>query len=314
MDRAPHNFWRTFVNALASIWSMIILSTLFWGSNFNAAHALAGELPALTSAAERFVLAMFVFLAVRLWRGRAESVLHGRDAWVLAPLGLLGVFGFNYAFFEAMTSTSALNAALIMALSPLVSVLLSARMLKTPIGAVQWVGIGLAFAGVCLVITGGHPSQLHVAAGDAWMLMACLAWSFYSVAAKRYAGHIPPMQFARWTVGIGTLALVVAAACLESPLPALARASLRSHAILLYMGVFGAYLAYVFWLRGVQAIGPDKAAIAFNLVPVFTLGVNLLLGQTPDASQVAGMVAVLAGVLVFNRWLRWPGALRQQAA
>ena len=301
------------MNALVSIWSMIILSTLFWGSNFNAAHALAGELPALTSAAERFVLASVVFLAVRLWRGRAESVLHARDAGVLVPLGLLGVFGFNYAFFEAMTSTSALNAALIMALSPLVSVLLSARMLKTPIGAVQWIGIGLAFAGVCLVITGGDLRQLHVAAGDGWMLAACLAWSFYSVASKRYAAHIPPMQFARWTVLVGTLALVVAAAWLEASGPALAHASLGAHAILAYMGVCGGYLAYVFWLRGVQAIGPDKAAIAFNLVPVFTLLVNLLLGQVPDASQVAGMVAVLAGVLVFNRWLRWPATPRQRA-
>ncbi|MFO5352312.1 EamA family transporter, partial [Salmonella enterica subsp. enterica serovar 1,4,[5],12:i:-] len=91
--------------------------------------------------------------------------------------------------------------ALIMALSPLVSVLLSVLLLKVHISRGQVAGILVAFAGVSLVITGGDFSQLQVAVGDLWMLFACLVWSLYSVGAKRYAPHIPPMQFARWTVG-----------------------------------------------------------------------------------------------------------------
>lgn len=301
------------MNPLFAIWTMILLSTLFWGSNFNAAHALASDLPALTAAAERFGIAMLVFLALRCWHGKAESPLRPRDLLVLVPLGLIGVFGFNYAFFVALHTTSALNAALIMALSPLVSVLLSALLLKTRITLTQLAGIALAFAGVCLVITGGHFGQLHVAVGDLWMLCGCLVWSFYSVGAKRYAPQIPPLQFARWTVGIGTLALIAAALLLENPLPTLAGATLKVHGLLLYMGVCGSFLAYIFWLKGVHALGPDKAAIAFNLVPVFTLLVNLLLGRLPSGTQVTGLVIVLAGVLVFNGWRTLPAWRKQPA-
>lgn len=299
------------MNAIAGVWVSIVLSTLFWGSNFNAVHALGGDLPVLTAAAERFGMAMLVFLALRLWAGKAESRLQARDAWALVPLGLVGVFGFNYAFFVALRTTSALNAALIMALSPLVSVLLSAWMLGTRITRTQLAGIALAFAGVSLVISGGHLAQLHVAQGDLWMLLGCLVWSFYSVGAKRFAPHIPPMQFARWTVGIGTLGLLVLAGLLEQPLADMAQAPGVDHGLLLYMGVFGTFLAYVFWLRGVHAIGPDKAAIAFNLVPVFTLLVNLVLGHWPTGVQLAGLVTVLAGVLVFNGKLRLPVAGRK---
>lgn len=301
------------MSPLAAIWVMIVLSTVFWGSNFNAAHALAGDLPALTAAAERFGLAMIVFLALRLYHGKAESQLHLRDGLVLVPLGLIGVFGFNYAFFVALHTTSALNAALIMALSPLLSVLLSALLLKTRITLMQMAGIALAFAGVSLVITGGNFTQLQVATGDLWMLFGCLVWSFYSVGAKRYAPNIPPLQFARWTVCIGAVALISAALLLENPLPKLAQASLADHGLLLYMGVCGSFLAYIFWLKGVHALGPDKAAIAFNLVPVFTLLVNLALGQFPDAVQLAGLVIVLIGVLLFNGKLALPAARRKQA-
>lgn len=301
------------MNPLAAIWIMIVLSTLFWGSNFNAAHALAADVTPLTAAAERFALAMVVFLALRLWHGKAEAQLRLRDGLSLVPLGLIGVFGFNYAFFVALNTTSALNAALIMALSPLLSVLLSALLLKTRITRMQLIGIGVAFAGVSLVITGGHFAQLEVAMGDLWMLLACLVWSIYSVGAKRYAPHIPPLQFARWTVGIGALALILAALLLEQPLMQLPSVALGDHALLLYMGICGSFLAYIFWLKGVHALGPDKAAIAFNLVPVFTLLVNLALGHFPNGVQVAGLVLVLVGVMIFNDKLALPTWRRQAA-
>lgn len=284
------------------IWLMIIASTFFWGSNFNAGHAIADEVPALTAAAERFAIALVGFLLLRLLQGKAESQLQPRDALVLIPLGIIGVFGFNYAFFTALHSTSALNAALIMALSPMVSLLFSAWLLPVKIRAFQYVGIVIAFLGVSLVITGGHFALLQVAIGDLWMLVACMVWSLYSVGSKKFAGHIPPIQFARWTVSIGAIALISAALIIEEPLTTIPSLSLKAHMILIYMSVFGGVLAYIFWLSGVYALGPDRSAIAFNLVPVFTLLVNLAMGQMPLALQFVGMALVLGGVLISSGW------------
>jgi drug/metabolite transporter (DMT)-like permease len=59
-------------------------------------------------------------------------------------------------------------------------------------------------------------------------------------------------------------------------------------------------LAYIFWLKGVQHLGPAQSAIAYNLVPVFTLVVSLLLGRIPSGLQLLGMLVVIAGVLVAN--------------
>jgi drug/metabolite transporter (DMT)-like permease len=286
------------------IWLMVVVSTFFWGSNFNAGHAVASDVTPLTAAAERFAIALVLFWAIRFSFGKAESQLAASDAFILIPLGITGVFGFNYAFFTAMHTTSALNAALIMALSPMLSTLLSVVMLKVRIGAHQYLGMLIAFIGVVFVITGGHFSLLHSAMGDLWMLLACFVWSLYSVGSKKYAPHIPSLQFARWTVSIGAVALIIAALILEQPLSDIPQLSFTTHSILMYMGVCGSVLAYIYWLKGVYFLGPEKSAIAFNLVPVFTLLVSLAFGSIPNMVQVLGMLLVLAGVLISSGWKR----------
>ncbi|MFO1388422.1 DMT family transporter [Cellvibrio sp.] len=284
------------------IWLMVVISTFFWGSNFNAGHAVAGDVTPLTAAAERFAIALVLFWAIRFSFGKAESQLSLRDFCVLIPLGLVGVFGFNYAFFTALHTTSALNAALIMALSPMVSTLLSIILLNAKIRLFQYTGMLIAFIGVTFVITGGHFSVLHAAVGDLWMLLACGVWSLYSVGSKKFAPRIPPLQFARWTVSVGSVALIIAALLIEQPLLSIPQLSLTTHAILMYMGVCGSVLAYIYWLKGVFFLGPDKSAIAFNLVPVFTLLVSLAFGSIPNTAQIMGLVLVLTGVLISTGW------------
>jgi drug/metabolite transporter (DMT)-like permease len=286
-----------------ALWSMVVAATFFWGSNFNAARALAEhQLPALTAAGGRFGIAVIILMLMRVALGKAEAILRPGTMFALVILGLIGVFSFNYAFFTALHTTSALNAALIMALSPLTTTLLSAWLLKTTIQRNELAGIGIAFIGVALVITGGHLGALQVAIGDLWMLYACLAWSVYTVLVKKYAAHVPPMQQARWTVAAGSLALIAVALWHESPLPVLAQQPISVFAILGYMAVCGTVLAYVFWLQGVQALGPQRAAIAFNLVPVSALLVNLVLGTPPSVEQCLGLLLVFAGVLVASGW------------
>jgi len=283
---------------LTSIWAMVIGATFFWGSNFNAASQLAGQLPPLTAAAARFAIAVAILLLMRALAGRAESHLDPRQLLALVLLGLIGVFGFNFAFFTALHCTSALNGALVMAWSPLLTTLLSAALLGTAITRQQLAGIAIAFAGVALVITGGHFADMHIARGDLWMILACVLWSLYSVLVRRFVADVPPLQQARWTISAGAAALISIAFWQEQPLLQIVRQPLPVYLILSWMAVCGTVLAYLFWLRGLQVLGPQRAAIAFNLVPVFTLLVNLVLGQWPQPAQYAGLLLVISGVLV----------------
>lgn len=283
---------------------MVVAATFFWGTNFNAAHAIAGKVQPLTAAAGRFAIAILVFMAMRAI-ARPESQLRASDIVKLIALGLIGVFGFNSVFFIALSSTSSLNGALIMALSPLVTSLLSTIILGTVLTARQLIGIAIAFLGVTLVITGGHFAALHVATGDWWMLLGCFAWSLYCVLVQKWVPHVPPMQQARWTIGAGATALM-AFALVREPVTDLFTQTPVTLAIVAYMALFGTVLAYLYWLRGVQTLGPQRSSIAFNLVPVFTLLVNLALGEIPNTVQVAGLLTVIAGVVFASGMRRAP--------
>jgi drug/metabolite transporter (DMT)-like permease len=71
---------------------------------------------------------------------------------------------------------------------------------------------------------------------------------------------------------------------------------------LVFLGVFGTAIAFVWFYEGVQAIGPARTAVFINLVPVaaVTLGV-LLLGEPLELSMLTGGALVILGVFIINR-------------
>ena len=68
------------------------------------------------------------------------------------------------------------------------------------------------------------------------------------------------------------------------------------------IGVFGTAWSFVWFYEGVRAIGPARASVFINLVPVaaITLGV-LLLGEPLEMSMLVGGVLVVAGIWILNR-------------
>jgi len=107
--------------------------------------------------------------------------------------------------------------------------------------------------------------------------------------------------------GTALLALIVAVRG-EIALP---HATLGAWAALAYMGIFGTAIAFVWFMEGVQAVGPARASIFVNLVPVaaITLGV-LLLGEHVNASMIVGAALVIAGVWIINRPVATPPIAR----
>lgn len=279
---------------------LMILGIFFWGSNFNAASALAEAVTPLTAGAERFAIATLVLLLMRLWQRQPESVLSPRTKLQLFALGVLGVFGFNFAFFSGLRTTSALNGALIMATSPLVTTLLSALFIGSLISRQHWVGALMSFAGVALVVIGNGEHELQMATGDLYMLSACLCWSLYTVLCKKYVSAVPPLQLSRWSILAGAVSLLAAALWVEKPLTVLPQLGAEQHLVLLYMGLCGSALAYIFWLKGVQTWGPARAILYYNLVPVFTLLVAMAMGDYPKPVQLLGMGLVMFGVMTGN--------------
>jgi drug/metabolite transporter (DMT)-like permease len=98
----------------------------------------------------------------------------------------------------------------------------------------------------------------------------------------------------------GTVMLAVAAAVTGDLV--VPQASFMGWVALLFLGLFGTVIAFVWYYDGVKAIGPARTAVFVNLVPVaaVTLGV-LLLGEPLELSMVTGGALVILGVFIINR-------------
>jgi drug/metabolite transporter (DMT)-like permease len=210
------------------------------------------------------------------------------------------VFLYNFFFLAGLARTSATNGSLIVAFNPILTAVLSAAWLKERVRPLQAAGLLLALLGVGVVITGGSPAvvrSLSFNPGDVLLLGAPLAWAFYTIAGKKVLARFPPLVATAYASLFGTLLLLPAAA-LEGPLPAgVSRLTAYGWLSVLQLALLGTVAGFVWWYEGVEALGPARAAVFVNLVPLFgVLLASLILGERMAGPQLAGGLLVVAGV------------------
>jgi len=279
-----------------TIYSLVTLSTLFWGANFVLAGPVLADLPPLWAAASRFVLGALVMFAIS--RVRSEELLAPAraHAWVYLLLGSIGICAFNVLFFYAMRSTSAVNAALIMATNPLLTTLLAALFLGERPNARHLAGLPLALFGVTVVISSGQLHRLiglHIDRGDLLMLGANLAWAFYNVFGRRYMPRRSSLTNTTLVMSAGAVLLVIVAISSHATphVP-----GLKAMTALALMTIGGTVMAYLFWNTAIAQLGAARTALFLNLVPVFAMLIGIAIGAVPTLPQLIGGVLVISGI------------------
>ena len=286
---------------MGSIYVKLTLVAVIWGGTFIAGRVAAPEMPAATAALWRYVVASVALVAMLLLReGRFPRLEPGQ--WVrVALLGLTGVAGYNLCFMAGET-VAASRGSLIIALNPAATLLGAALFLHEPLTAAKVGGMIVALLGVAVELSGGNPLRLFdggVGVGELLLFGCVLSWAAYTLVGKRLTG-ITPLAITTYAALIGT-AILAAAVAVRGEL-GLPHISGKAWLALIYMGTVGTAIAFVWFLEGVQQLGPARAAIFVNLVPVaaITLGV-LLLGERITVSMLAGAALVVAGVFIINR-------------
>lgn len=279
---------------------LVILSTFFWGTNFNAGSIVVSSVSPLTAASERFIiatLAIFVFMIIKD-KGNINAFKLNWKPLIL--LGLCGITGFNLAFFIGLQTTSALNGALIMATSPVTTILISSIIEKHRVSLPQTVGMLISLIGVILVISHGDINnilKLHFTRGDLIILLGNLAWATYTVGCRRFISDSTPLQTTAFTMLFGTIGIVVFSFYQSDLIKEIEEISTYNQIILIYMGLVGSVLAYLFWNVGIKELGAANTSLFFNFVPVFTLLLAFITGTIPNLLQLAGALLVISGVI-----------------
>jgi drug/metabolite transporter (DMT)-like permease len=281
----------------------LVLTTAFWGGAFIAGRHLAQHMPHFLAATGRFVAALLPLLAFALATGNFPRLTR-RQVGATLLLGATGVFAYNAFFFAGLAHIPASRAALIVALSPIMTMLVMRVLAHERWSALRFAGVAVSLVGVTLVITRGDLASVlggAVGLGELWIFLAVVAWVAYTIIGKRALDGLSATAATAWSTLWGTLMLAVPA------LVELAGGAVRwpdglSWLAMAYLGVCGTALAFVWYNQAVATIGPARATLFTNLVPVFAVIFSVVfLGERPVLASLVGGVLVVSGVFLANR-------------
>ena len=278
--------------------SLTVAAVLWGGSIVGQKYALASF-----SAVEVSVLRGIGALAILIplwWLQEGQTIrLAGRDRWLLVLLGL-AVLGNHLLTLFGLRYIGAAAAGVMIGASPAITALLSSLLIKdVPFRKVAG-GSALSFAGVALVSGAGGEN----AAGDSpWLggtlvLLGLVSWALYTIGSGSVMGRLSPLTI-NWTTLL--ISIVLQIPLLWSDQKVLqegwAVVSPGGWIALGYLIVFATALGQQAWLYGVQGVGPSRAGVFVNLIPVSALLFSaVILGETVGQRETLGIVMILAGV------------------
>lgn len=253
----------------------------------------------------RYIVATAGFLAL-LWvfEGRGALRLQGRG-WELFLFGSAGIAGFNLLAFAGLEHTTPEHAALIVATSPLITLLASAALAKRAPSRTTLFFVLLALAGVLVVIGRGDPAAVingGINGGDLLVFAGTASFVVYTLGARRFTDY-SSLRYTALSASLGTIT-VVAVTEIVTLAGLYGAPSLADVAAiwweLLYVIVIGALAAVLCWNEGVRRLGAPNAALFMNLVPVVAFVIAIVRGYHPDAAELGGAALTVAALIGAN--------------
>ncbi|MER8755051.1 DMT family transporter [Mesorhizobium sp. M0976] len=276
----------------------LLFTTLLWGGNSVAGKLAVGHISPMTLVFLRWLLAVLILLPIGWATLRQDWPVVRRHWLLLGGLGACGFAFFNTIFYTALNYTTAINVSIEQAAIPIVIIIANFVFFRLRVNGVQIIGVVLTIAGVAVTVSHGDPRQLlrlDLNFGDAIMLIAVLCYSFYSVGlrlkpvirwqslmlALSVAALITSLPFFLWEIAVGKVIVPDA----------------RGWAVAFYTAIGASVISQIFYIRGNELIGANRAGLFINLVPIFgTLLSVLIVGETFQLYQALALALVLSGI------------------
>jgi drug/metabolite transporter (DMT)-like permease len=291
---------------------LMTLPPLLWAANAVVGRMTVGHVPPLMLNFLRWSLAALILLPWG-WRALRDPGAIAERWKHLLLVGLLGVGSYNSLQYLALVTTSPINVTLIAASLPVWMMAVGMLLYAEHPTRRQMVGAVLSLAGVVLVIARGDLSTLagvQWVVGDLYVLLAVIAWAFYSWLLARPPESMRPPRRPDWDWA-GFLLIQMLFGLAGAGAAAAGEAALtdaRVHwngwvvAALVFIAVGPSVIAYRCWGLGVVRAGPSLAAFFGNLTPVFAAVMSAaLLGEAPRWYHACAFALIVGGIVVSSR-------------
>lgn len=276
----------------------MLLTTLCWGFNAILGRLAVGEVSPMTLVTLRWIGVVALLIVIASAQLRRDWAILRNHLWQFFLLGAIGFTGFNSLFYLAAHTTGAINIGIIQGSVPVFVMLGALLLYGTRVTPLQIAGVALTLVGVAVVACRGDVSrlaQLDFVRGDIFMLIACLLYSIYAIALRKRPAVSALSLF--YVLAFAALVTSIPFAAAEIWLDKVIWPSPRGWAIVGLICIFPSFVAQLAFITGVTLIGPGRAGVFVNLVPVFAAALAVLILNEPfHLFHGVSLALVLSGI------------------
>lgn len=269
------------------------------GGAVVATRFVSSEIDALSLVFYRYVVSVLCFAPVLPWLWPRQRLV-GAEYVRIAAFGILFFVWFPWAFNASLQHIPAARGAIGLATIPLQTLVVAAAFGREQMTAAKIAGVVLAFTGISVAFgtaafSSAVPGDL---AGDGLMLLGAFCAAVYSVFSRPTLMRHGPLFVTALAMTFAVAALLPYVAITHG-LATLPQFSPRGWPTVLFLGTIAGVVQFSLFMWALRWLPPTITVLYLTLNPVtaVVLGVTLL-GEALTPKLVAGMVLVLAGILV----------------
>ena len=284
---------------------LLTLSTMFWAGNFIVGKfATLFEIPPLTLNVLRW-FSVWLILMPFTYKEIYNNLSYIKKKWlVISFMGLITISTFNSVVYFALNHTQVINAVLVLAAIPAATIVLSSFMNIEKTNIYQLLGLLLSIIGIGSIISNGNFQKiisLSFNKGDVWMLVCVITWSLYSTLLKKNKFKLSQFTLIQLMVSAGLLFLIPQL-FYEKFIGLEVNFNKAFFIILFYVVAFPAIAAYYCWQKGVEIIGPNRASMFIQLMPLFSAVMAIIIFKEKfELYHFVGATFIVSGIYLSNK-------------
>ena len=286
-------------------YTLLVFATFCWSGNFIVGKfAYLYEVPPLTLNFFRWISVWLILIPFTHKEIYNNWIYIKKNWFVISFMGIITISTFNSVVYLALTYTQIINAVLVLAAIPAVTIIISSFMKVDKTNIFQLMGLLLSVLGITAIISNADIDKilsLNFNKGDLWMLVCVLCWSLYSTLLKKYSFKFSQFTLIHLMVSVGILFLLPQF-FYEKSIGLETNFNTAFFIILFYVVMFPALAAYYCWQKGIVIVGPNRATMFIQLMPLISAVLAILIFQEKfELYHFIGASFIIFGIYLSNK-------------
>jgi drug/metabolite transporter (DMT)-like permease len=292
-------------NKNSSAYFFLFLATLFWAGNFIVGKfASYYAIPPFSLNFYRWFFAWLILAPFTIQEiiKKKDYIIKNYKYYLI--LGITSVTIFNSIVYYSLNFTQVISGVLMISTIPVMIIFISSILKIEKTNIFQILGVVCSFIGVILIITKANFEiliNLDFNKGDITMVLAMLSWATYSALLKKKKHNLSQLTLLEVIISFGLLFLI--------PIYFIEyrmgyKISLDKHfvQVLFYVVLFPGLASFIFWIKGISLIGPNRSGVFLHLMPILSaIMAMIIFDEKFMFYHILGAIFILTGILLSNK-------------